>query len=239
MVTGTLTRQMARGMLIEFFNLSEPSADRILADAETRVRAQAPPAVPDERADAAEDRALFFVPLPEQAEADWLDMQTRVADILGPDFTRSTFPHVTVLFMGEIEPEQVETVAQVAEPVIGDVRTWPVHTSGVTAFPPGPDGTPIVLRNWGPFSELNDRLIRALAPEVSQRQFPEFKPRATLGFLNRELTSEEAAAILQLGLDEEAPGVRPWVPTEVVFRVGGTEAARFPLSARIDASAAT
>ena len=37
---------------------------------------------------------------------------------------------------------------EVAAGVVADVRAWPVHTSGVGAFPSGPDGIPIVLRTW-------------------------------------------------------------------------------------------
>lgn len=229
--TGELTAAMAKAMLIEFFNLSDQAADAILADAGNVKPAAAPPPFGQERADA-HTGGLLFVPLTPEAIVDWRRMQAQVAAILGDDFEVNTFPHVTVLFLGDLEPDQVEKVARLSAPVVADVTTWPVHTSGVGAFPAGPDGTPIILRTWGPFSELNDRLLRTLVAEINQKQFPEFRPHAMLGHLKRPLTTPEAAALLQLGLGDDQP--RPWVPTEVVFRVAGVEAGRFPMTVRLD-----
>lgn len=192
------------------------------------------------RGDAAEDRGLLYVPLAPEAESRWRQLQDEVARILGPDFRRENWPHVTILFLGEIEADDVERVTEVAPSVIGDVHAWPVHAGRIAAFPSGPDGVPLVLRVWGPFGELNDRLVRALAPEIRRRQFPEFQPHATLGYLGRELTPEETAKLLQLrdrtpdGGDGDPP---TWVPTEVIFRVGDVDAARFPLRLRLDATA--
>lgn len=224
--TGELTASMAKAMLIEFFNLSEQAAAAILADA-----GQLAPLPLQERQDA-HTGGLLFVPLTEEAIVEWRRIQAKVAEVLGDDFELNTFPHVTVLFMGDLEPDQVEKVARLAGPVVADVTTWPVHVHGVSAFPQGPDGVPVVLRIWGPFTELNDRLLRALVTEVNQPQFPEFRPHATLGHLKRAMTTEEAAKLLQLGLGDDRS--QPWVPTEVVFRVAGVEAGRFPMTVRLD-----
>jgi phage-related protein (TIGR01555 family) len=170
--------------------------------------------------DAAADSVVVLIPAADPG------LRAAVEAAIGQRLTVEEDPHVTVLYVGTgLAPDAVqEVVEEVGEAVEaldpGPMLAWPT----LRAFPPGPDGTPIVLEFSDAYAVagLNATLLRALAHRISARQFPTFRAHLTVGYASAPLTPEAEAALLDVPLvpDGTAPG-GPRVPVgEVQVRVG-------------------
>lgn len=149
------------------------------------------------RADSAPDSVTVQIPAADTG------IRARVEAAIGQALTVEDDPHVTVLYLGDgLSPEAVaEVVAVVRTEVAAMDPSALLEFPTLRAFPPGADGTPIVVEYGDGYAvqALNERLLRALAHRVSARQFPRYRPHCTVGYAPAPLTPEAQAALL--GID--------------------------------------
>ncbi|MEL6349758.1 MAG: 2'-5' RNA ligase family protein, partial [Myxococcota bacterium] len=190
-----------------------------------------------DRADAGADSAILFLEMP--VGVGFEGAQIAAQGVLGGELEVESWPHVTVLYLGKLG-SAVSAVRAAADATVKDflketktrIDLMPARIGHFGDGTPGPDGVPVIIHyySWG-LEELQNALLRRLADKVNVPQFPRFIPHATLGYLPREMTSEESAALANLQTD----GLRDWAPMTLALRVGEEVVARIPLvSGRVD-----
>ena len=174
----------------------------------------APPAEPGPRADAAGSKAFISVPLSPAALEQWAAVRAAVEKILGPlEEPGGDKPHVTALFMGEVEEDDLPEVVEGVGEVAGDTVAFRYSMRRVASFEPtdGSAGrTPIIgqLESWG-FDELNEALMRRLQGigKIKGKRHKRFVAHVTIGILDRAVTPEERGALLEMKVELEGAAV--------------------------------
>jgi phage-related protein (TIGR01555 family) len=153
-------------------------------------------------------KALLSLTLGETGRAAWAELARRATDITGPlegyevgENGIAEPPHVTVLYLGAVADEHLAEIERRATAVVADFGPIALRASRIGTLPPGPASegrVPVVaeIRAWE-LPELNDRLLRALAPFVTADQFARFRPHVTLGFATNP-TPEQVAALTEI-----------------------------------------
>ena len=172
-------------------------------------RSWAQEAVDRSRADADfGGKALLSLTLGETGRAAWAELARRATDITGPlegyevgENGIAEPPHVTVLYLGAVADEHLAEIERRASAVVADFGPIALRASRIGTLPPGPASerrVPVVaeIRAWE-LPELNDRLLRALAPFVTADQFARFRPHVTLGFATNP-APEQVAALTEI-----------------------------------------
>lgn len=110
-------------------------------------------------------------------------------------------PHVTVLYLGaELDAEQVSEVVTAVSEVAAEMEPQTLQRASVRAFPPGVDGTPIVLEfddAWG-LQRVNEQLLRRLAHLIQARQHKRFRAHLTLGYAKQPLSVEALTCLSEV-----------------------------------------
>lgn len=135
-------------------------------------------------------------------------LREEVEAITGP-LTVELDPHVTVLYLGSGHtPEEEAEVVAIVQAETATLTRPVVATKGtVRAFPPGPDGQPVVVEfsdAWD-LGALHDRLLTRLAHLVNARQHPTYRPHLTIGYAASAL--EVAAETALSAVDAESVAV--------------------------------
>jgi len=152
--------------------------------------------------EAAEGSSLAIVAaMPTEMSEAWEESRTQAQRMLGGDPLVAEFdPHITLLYLGAADEDRLPEIVDAAEAALAGVAPIKVKPSGMSWFDPteNSDGrTPIIL-DYGDVKglpEINDALIRGLAPYINATQFPAFRAHVTLGYLDRELTEAEKASL--------------------------------------------
>jgi 2'-5' RNA ligase len=138
-------------------------------------------------------------------------------------------PHVTVLFMGSgIKLGRVPGIIEKATSIV-DSTVLSLKPKSVGYFNPTDNSggrTPILVKyDSKGLTRLHQRLLRALASDITQDQFPTFRAHSTLGYFPGELSLEQKRQLKGVTLN-----TANWVPTTLLFSQGGNIAKRFSLN---------
>lgn len=214
----------------------EAETDRLLQEARAQAAAEeaaaggapgAPGARGTPRGDAWRDTAVFSFHVPESLHDAWqaaanaaglcLDMPMDPADGV---------PHVTVLYVGDVVMREMMAVKGGAEVTATAARPMALRTKpGISVFPPGPDGTPIVLEiESAELDALNEQLLRRVADLVSKPQFPEYRAHITLGYYPGVPDEKMVAA-----LAAARPPLISWTAERLLMFLGRDLSASIPL----------
>lgn len=209
----------------------------------------------EEREDADfEGKALISARLSAKGVQRWRELLRQVEPITGrlqgydpDDDGIQEDPHVTVLYLGAIEPEALDEVAEAMQKEAEGWRPEVLHVRRIKTLPGGPvsgERTPIVAEvNAWSLHELHHQLLRRLAHLVRAKQFPRYEQHVTLGFAP-ELDGDALVALEELiprASDFHGPEAREDLPEpmgaigELVLTYGGKVVARAPFVGRRDA----
>lgn len=138
-----------------------------------------------ERSDAG-DGWIVVVPV-----AD-LGLTSAVEEAIGQRLTVENVPHITVLYLGSsLPPEAPYEIGDVVADEARLVERETIDEGELGAFPPGSDGTPIVLHlEEECLDRLNGALLRRLAHLVTARQYARYRPHVTIGYAPAPLSTE-------------------------------------------------
>ncbi len=152
-------------------------------------------------------------------------------------------PHVTVLYIGEVPAEDRRELLATAARVASHISPVTLHGFGVSTFPAGEDGTPVIIGVDGMMFELEHRLLRELAQHVTARQHDQYRPHVTLGFAPEPLDGTQIAKLEELAnagvgrspyYDDDKGTWKPVVVAELVARAGNEVLARMPLGVALN-----
>ena len=151
-----------------------------------------PPATPPtDRADAAPQRESTLIALAQ----DPLPALLAEVRAIVPDLEAEDWPHVTLLYLGDVP---VRDMAAIMRAVVEHAEDWPEALTPDYVGPLGDEGAVVLhLRVAGLIGPQN-RLLRALTPQVRAQQFPRFRPHITLGHTRTTLTDEQIEALAAL-----------------------------------------
>lgn len=129
--------------------------------------------------------------------------------ILGTGLVARGAPHLTLLYLGADHAEEdAAELVSIAESVAARSQPDTLSDWRVTTFPPGEDGTPVVLESpegWAA-ERVHEALLRGAAHLIHARQWPEYRAHITLGYLRESPTEEQVAALGEIdALDLEVP----------------------------------
>lgn len=181
-------------------------------------QAVAEPGAGEVRTDAGHgpDDAVIVLPLPQDAADAFQQVVARVQELIGP-IEVETRPHVTILFLGPIEPPALAIATSAMENAAVSTAPKLLWAQNIRTFP-APDGEPVPIileieEAWVA-RLLNERLLRALAHVLLAEQHENYVPHLTLGYA-RTLTETQRAALSALSL----PGV-DFPATQLELRTG-------------------
>ena len=218
---------------------SDPGeVEAVAAMVERAKRAAAAAAAPTEdRHDATEGAVWIGAVVPASTHAAIAEARAAVEAVTGPLAVPTEDPHVTVLWMGQVPPEYLGEVIEIARSVVERRNPDEAEVEHAVTFPPSESSEgkwPVVLdvgRAWGLY-DLHHNLLRRLAHLVTARQFPEYRSHLTLGYAE-SLTPEQVAAVAEVEIPEAE-----WMIGGLQVRYGSQVVATLPLSGRMDAAAA-
>ena len=209
----------------------------------------------EERADADfTGKALISARLSEKGVRRWRELLGQVEGITGrlqgydpEDDGIVETPHVTVLYLGAVDPEALGEIAETMVKEASRYRPEVLRIHRVKTLPAGPvsgDRTPVVAQvNAWPLSNLHHALLRSLAHLVKAKQFPYFEQHVTLGFAT-EMDGDALVALEELVPEpggvcspggEVVPEPEPMGAVgELVLTYGGEVVARAPFLGRHD-----
>lgn len=197
----------------------------------------AQPAPTTDRLDAVEGAVWIGAVLPDAARAAWNAAVVAVEGVTGRLEAPGDDPHVTVLYMGQVDAAALPEVLEIARQVAERVQPTEAAAEHAHAFAPGPgsDGRwPVVLdvcRAWGLW-EVQAQLLPRLAHLITARQFPAYRAHVTLGYA-ADLSPEQQAALAELELPEAE-----WMIGGIQVRYGARVLATAPFAGRMDQAAA-
>lgn len=167
-----------------------------------------------DRADADHPGAMLAIALSEAGQQAWRELVQRAEAVTGPlqgydegEVGIQEPPHVTVLYLGRVDPLDVAGIQERAGKVASGFGPLSLLATRVGTLPAGPASgsrVPVVaeLDAWA-LVEMNDQLLRSLARFVSADQFPRYRAHVTLGFAPA-LTPEQVASLAELVPDRAA-----------------------------------
>ena len=160
--------------------------------------------------DASEDGVCILLPLTGAALEAYEVAAVRVRGVL-PDLEKPTYaPHITLLYAGQVE--DVEELTRRARAVIrswfpiGFWLHWP-HLFAPTESSNGAWPVVVCVGDAWMMEAIANELLRVCADLVTARQFPNYVPHCTVGYLQREPTDMERARLeaLEMPWPEETP----------------------------------
>lgn len=169
----------------------------------------------DPRADATDpDSVSILVPAADPG------LRGAVASAIGQALTTEGEPHVTILFMGRGHGQRkIAEVIRIVREEAARTEAGTLMSGTLRAFPPGPDGVPIVVEfsdQW-PVTSLRERLLHRLAHLVRTRQAGRgYRAHLTVGYARAPLSPEATTALLGVSAAEVRVGV-----SELRVQVGG------------------
>lgn len=120
-------------------------------------------------------------------------------------------PHITVMYLGKkVNPTDREAMIEAFNGAVKLAGKPAITIGRVETFQPTESSdwkTPVVIEVVSDYLQrLNAIVVRAMNPYNTQKQFPDYRPHITIGYLNRDLTSAEKAALWNLKLPEVSLG---------------------------------
>ena len=186
--SGTITAEEARSRYEPTFTIDFQLSSR--KDVLERAEAAA-------GTDAAPDRRSTLVAL---AQDPLPDLVERVRAVV-PEIEIEAWPHVTLLYLGEVPARSMPAIERILPEHADD---WPEELTPVEIGPLGDDGAIVLHLRTGGLGAPQARLLRALAPEIRERQYPAFRPHITIGYA-RDLTDEQIAALAAIPVPSAIP----------------------------------
>lgn len=198
-------------------------------------------------------KALISARLSAKGVERWRELLRQVEPITGrlqgydpDDDGIQEAPHVTVLYLGAIDPDDLTEVAEVMREEASRFEPEALRLRRIATLPSGPVSgarTPVVakVRCWA-LDSLHHSLLRRLAHLVNARQFPTYEQHVTLGFAP-EMDGDQLVALTELVSHDEVVLQTPDDPQfpeplgaigEVVLTMGGEVVARAPFLGRYD-----
>lgn len=150
--------------------------------------AEAPPTAPI--ADAAPDRQSTLIAL----TPDPMPALVRAVQNVVPGLVPEEWPHMTALYLGDVPARSMRAIERA---VVEHADDWPDTLVPDYIGPLGDNGAVVLFLRAAGLTTPQSRLLRALAPEIRQRQFPRFLPHVTLGYADA-LTPEQTDALAQI-----------------------------------------
>lgn len=198
-------------------------------------KAKEEPPPPATKKDATEGAVWIGVRLPEALGAGWVQAGLEVIRIVGTLSNPDDDPHVTVLYLGQVDEGRLGEILEAVREVAREHPTKALHAEKLRVFEPGEHSKglwPVVLEvlpRWDGLHRLHAELLQRLAHLVSVRQFPSYQPHLTLGYA-ADLEAEARARVLELRLD----GLH-WTAGALEVRHGRELVEVVPLTGRGDA----
>ena len=174
-------------------------------------------------------KTYLSIPLSPAARVMWQEAVDAAEGVLGGlEPPGGNAPHVTVLFMGAVDPEELPDVTAGLAEVAGDTTAFTYASSGVCPFDPGPQSggkTPIVMRleSWD-IEPLHSALLRRLSKPNRAEQYKRFEAHVTLGILARAPTPDERSQLMELDVRIEGAA------TAVELAFGKITVGSYPLA---------
>lgn len=109
-----------------------------------------------------------------------------------PDLDPEDWPHVSLLYLGDVP---VRSMPAIERAVVEHADEWPETLIPIEVGPLGEDGAIVLHLRAAGLAGPQSRLLRALAPEIRERQYPLFRPHLTLGRAPGPLSDEQIAAL--------------------------------------------
>lgn len=173
--------------------------------------------------------AVVWLPVPPTAEERlYGPAQAAAEKVLGPMANEGP-RHLTLLYLGQLTPEQATEAAAIVQDVATSARPFEVRP-GATV-PLGADGAIVQEAACWDARELNDRLLRRLAHLVSAPQYPTFRPHVTLGYAP-SATPGQLADVLEAAPSYATEDAPMWSATRMELVVGAEVVGVFPLLGR-------
>jgi len=147
------------------------------------------------RVDASPSSTLIAL---EQDPADLVALLAAVRRIV-PDLDPETWPHLTLLYLGEVPEREALKVRATAIDIADEL---PETLIPVEVGPLGDEGAIVLHVRRRGLDGVQGRLLRAAAPVVRAAQFSRFVPHITLGYA-RELTDAQIEALAALAVPDE------------------------------------
>jgi hypothetical protein len=206
-----------------------PTPDDPEAEAATRTMIEEALAA---RGDASEETLCLLVPVPTSGLDEHQEWKAKAEGVVGP-LAHGESPHVTVLYLGDVDPSRDPEVELLARPITEAMTPKRMVASGLQVL-----GTAAVLEHdsWT-LRDLNEQLLRALSHLVTAKQFPGYRCHETLGY-SSTMSPEAVGQLLELQRDwaterdeAKAPG---WIASRLELRRGDRVVATFPFLGRQD-----
>ena len=118
------------------------------------------------------------------------DLQRRAAQIV-PGLRLETWPHVTLLYLGDVPQRSMPAIEEGAFSTRED---WASEIEGDEVGTLGDAGAIVLFLRRRGLDAKQGRLLRSLAPQVRAQQFPRFLPHVTLGYAGA-LTDAQRTAL--------------------------------------------
>jgi 2'-5' RNA ligase len=172
--------------------------DTGIAWAQERVRAE------DAAQDASPLSALVAL-IPDAPTVEALASVREAVAAIVPDLDPETWPHLTVLYAGDIPQSRVRslrgTVAERLPDLSGDID-GDLTVKGLEVWPDG-ERSAIVLRVGGAgLTRAHNVLWGALTPLMTAQQHPTYKAHVTIGYVQGALAPDTMEALQALALPE-------------------------------------
>ncbi len=156
-------------------------------------------------------RAFVAVELNDDARAFLRHLQPELERLAPPDTVRWTRPesvHLTLQFLGDVAPGQVEAIAVALQGASQDTRAFEMELAGLGVFP-NPKRPRIVWLGIqepsGGLAGLQRRVGEALAPLGFEREKRSFRPHLTIGRASKRATGHDLAKVGQAMTKEDFP----------------------------------
>lgn len=239
---GVLTPEDARerytqpgGFQIELQPLEEepeieglPVPDPAIEEDVRKMIEKVPKATPTEtvgaRRDAMPGTAWIGLPLPDSILPAWTAAREAVASVVDLADLGDA-PHVTVLFMGEVDLSVVPDLLTGAVTIAERAKPARPKTDRLAIFG---DTVVIELGHAWDIGQLHGQLLRRLAHLITYQQLPTFRAHVSLGDA-KGMTSEQRAAVLEVEFQEFE-----WTAAGLEIRRGGDLLRTVPLAGRED-----
>lgn len=227
---GILPRDTGVAALVQLFTMPESVAEKIMGSVGRGFRAapeQARADAVDAVMDAVAGAAWLGLPLPSGAIPDWTAARDAVSKV-APLGDIGDPPHVTLMFLGELDERDLPALVLAATDTISATRPIKLETGAVLLLG---DSVVLEIPNAWELDNLHRQLLPRLAHLITYEQHPTFRAHTSLGKV-ANLTPEQRAAILEVEIDPFS-----WTSARVEIRHGSETVATVPMVGREDVDA--
>lgn len=188
---GMIAPSQAQAILMGMMGVGLETAEKIAPDQPAPATIAPPPIAADALAavtgDAVSPTGSVLALLPDADTVEAIEaLRGELAERL-PGLTPEPWPHVTLLYLGQIPESAHAPLTRRVGAVLPDVARrvdGAIAVTSIGVLPAGADGIPVVLHLRGEGLQRAHRdLLAKLAPWVRAEQYPVYRPHLTLGYL--------------------------------------------------------